>query len=75
MSSQRTICSVSGCFMNENGTYCNLLAEALDHPCPFYKTKNEVDEGRQEAHRHLVDIERFDLIRKYEYNTSKERAW
>ena len=75
MSDQNPLCSVSGCFMNDNGTHCKLLSEAPKHLCPFFKTQAEVDKGREAAHDRLVNAWRWDLIRKYEWNTSKERAW
>ena len=68
-------CPKSDCFQNFCGMGCKLLSSPMkkDHPCPFYKTQEEVDFGRRKAHKHLEYIERYDLIETYEYNP--ERRW
>ena len=61
------------CFM-AMGSHCKLLTEQIEGTdCPFYKTQDEVDDGRLKAHQHLLDIGRKDLVTKYEYNT--HRTW
>lgn len=56
------------------GSHCKLLTEQINKAdCPFYKTHDDVEKGRKEAHKHLVDIGRLDLIEKYEHNAN--RTW
>lgn len=56
------------------GSHCKLLNSQINAAdCPFYKTDEELEAGRKEAHQHLVDIGRYDLIEKYEFN--KLRTW
>ena len=56
------------------GTHCKLLTEQIEKiDCPFYKTQDEVDKGRREAHQRLKENGRMDLIEKYEYNP--KRNW
>ena len=65
-------CSQSDCFGNKCGVRCNVLTSNPSNPCPFYKTNVEVEIGRQEAHQHLKDIDRYDLIEKYEFNPGRD---
>ena len=65
-------CSQSDCFANQCGTRCNILTENPSYPCSFYKTPAELEIQRQEAHQHLKDIDRYDLIEKYEYNNGRD---
>ena len=54
------------------GGYCKILsAKITKKDCPFYKTENELEEGRVEAHQKLVEMDRRDLIQKFEYNSSR----
>ena len=66
-------CDNINCFANKCGARCDILVEKPSQPCSFFKTDEQVDKERMEAHKHLLDINRPDLIRKYEYN--KERKW
>ena len=66
-------CENINCFANICHSACDCLVEAPSDPCPFFKTEEEVMEGRAKAHKHLVESGREDLIRKYEYNP--ERKW
>ena len=67
-------CAKVDCFQNKCGCRCELLTEPIiGKECPFYKTDKEVDQGRIDAHRHLMDIDRPDLVQKYEYNL--QRRW
>lgn len=59
---------------NAVGANCRLLSSQIDKPeCPFYKTDETMKKDREKAHQHLLDIGRYDLIEKYEYN--KARNW
>lgn len=65
-------CNEKKCFQNKCGTVCELLTgHPSTYPCPFFKTKEEVKIGRQEAHKKLADSGKWDLIRKYEYNPKR----
>lgn len=66
-------CEKIDCFANICRSACSCLSEKPSDPCPFFKTEDEVMEGRAAAHKHLVEAGREDLIRKYEYNP--ERKW
>ena len=69
-------CTKVDCFQNKCGARCELLIEPIvGHECPFYKTDKEVDQGRIDAHQKLVNMERFDLIQKYEYNPYRRGQW
>ena len=68
-------CTMADCFQNKCGVFCELLTENPSYPCPFYKTNAEVEIGRMEAHRKLVDAGRFDLIDQYEYNPQRRGQW
>ena len=54
------------CFANKEG-YCIALktGQVPSTNCPFYKTKQEALEARLESYKHLVEIGREDLIKKY----------
>ena len=66
-------CDKIDCFANICHSACSCLSEKPSDPCPFFKTDDEVMEGRAAAHKHLLEAGREDLIRKYEYNP--ERKW
>ena len=66
-------CEKIDCFANICHSACSCLSEKPSDPCPFFKTEDEVMEGRAAAHKHLLEAGREDLIRKYEYNP--ERKW
>ena len=66
-------CDKINCFANICHSACSCLSEKPSDPCPFFKTEDEVMEGRAAAHKHLLEAGREDLIRKYEYNP--ERKW
>ena len=66
-------CEKINCFANICHSACSCLSEKPSDPCPFFKTEDEVMEGRAAAHKHLLEAGREDLIRKYEYNP--ERKW
>lgn len=64
----------SDCFANVCGIHCRILSEQVSEvDCPFYKTEEQVDNERMEAHERLMSLERYDLIEKYEYNSN--RTW
>ena len=75
MPSVRPICNQINCFANKCGRYCDILTDNPSNPCPFYKTDEQVEEGRVQAHRKLVDDGAFDLIEKYEYNPYRRGQW
>ena len=67
-------CNRMDCFGNKCGARCEILTECRDTDnCTFFKTDVQVNEERAAAHKHLKDIGREDLIRKYEYNA--QRKW
>ena len=66
-------CDRIDCFQNKCGARCELLSAYPSQPCPFYKTDKQADADRVKAHQRLIDIDRPDLIQKYEYN--KDRRW
>lgn len=66
-------CTHIDCFQNKCGARCELLNDYPTDPCPFFKTDKQVEEGRQWAHKRLVDNDRFDLIEQYEHNP--QRRW
>ena len=73
MNANRCIHYHSDCFQSL-GVHCKLLTKQIEAAdCPFYKTQEEVDSGRKQAHKKLKESGRFDLIEKYEYN--KKRDW
>lgn len=71
----KPICYKEDCFQNKCGRTCDLLTGYPSLPCPFYKTQEEVDIGRQKAHKKLADAGRFDLIQKFEYNPQRRGQW
>ena len=69
MSNAKPKCNRMDCFQNKCGVRCELLTDHPSvQPCPFYKTEEQVEIGRQEAHAKLVKKGRRDLIQLYEYN-------
>lgn len=66
-------CEKINCFANVCHSACNCLSEKPGDPCPFFKTEEEVERGRMEAHSTLLIKGREDLIKKYEYNP--QRKW
>lgn len=69
-------CDKIKCFSNIGGLGCTLLTEPItDHDCPFYKTEEEIDEGRAEAHKRLLAMGRRDLIDQFEYNPQRRGTW
>lgn len=66
-------CNNINCFANICRSTCECLSDTPSDPCPFFKTEDEVADGRARAHKHLIEADREDLIRKYEYNS--ERKW
>jgi len=69
-------CDKIDCFQNKCGARCELLTEPIvGHECPFYKTDKEADFGRIMAHQRLAEMNRFDLIQKYEYNPQRRGQW
>ena len=61
------------CHMNVMGK-CRLLSNQIrKKDCPFYRTQEDVDEGRAKAHQYLKENGRIDLIEKFEYNP--DRKW
>lgn len=75
MSKPKPKCSEISCFQNKCASYCDLLTENPGWPCPFYKTEEEAERGRLEAHKKLVDMGRFDLINQFEYNPQRRGQW
>lgn len=74
MATARPKCNRVDCFQNKCGARCELLTDyPSKQPCPFFKTMEEVEKGRMEAHKKLADEGKFDLIQKYEYNA--QRKW
>ena len=68
-------CSSDKCHHNIGG-HCKLLTERTrTKPCPFFKTPEEVEEGRDEAHERLVRLGRYDLIETYETNPERRGVW
>ena len=70
-------CTEHNCFQNLCGKSCKLLTappSTMD-PCPFYKTQEEVDKGREWAHQELIRKDRRDLIEQYEYNPQRRGMW
>ena len=66
-------CTKGDCFQNKCGVRCQLLKEhSGSMTCPFYKTYEQVEIERQETHKKLVDMGRYDLIEKYEYNPGRD---
>ena len=54
------------CFANKGGCCVALkTGQVPSTNCPFYKTKQEASEARLESYKHLVEIGREDLIKKY----------
>lgn len=72
---EKPICYKDDCFQNKCGAACELLTEYPSHPCPFYKTYEQVETDRMKAHKKLIDEGRFDLVRKYEYNPYRGGQW
>ena len=69
-------CNRQNCFGNVCGVRCTILTEhSTEQQCPFFKTRDQVDKDREDAHKHLLDIGRGDLIHKYEYNESRKGMW
>ena len=69
-------CERMKCCQNVCGVGCVLLSEPIiDRDCPFFKTDDQMEEGRKKAHQHLIDIGRKDLIEQYEYNPYRRGAW
>ena len=69
-------CDRNNCFSNFCGTRCKLLSSPIrEHECPFYKTVEEAEKGREWAHNELVRKGRQDLIETYEYNVQRKGAW
>lgn len=76
MAYKRPKCNKVDCFQNKCGARCELLTDPIvGHECPFYKTDKEVDLGRIEAHQKLIEMNRYDLIQKYEYNPQRRGQW
>lgn len=61
------------CFGNNGSNRCMVVCKKVEGKCPFYQTKEQVEAGRQKAHRRLVDLGRDDLIEKFEHNSL--RRW
>lgn len=69
-------CYRENCFGNKCGVRCEILTEhSTERECPFFKTQEQVETERKQAHQHLIDIGRRDLIKKYEYNESRKGQW
>ncbi len=68
----KPICTNGDCFANNNGL-CEILVSQPTIPCSFFKTEEQLEIGREEAHDRLYVMKRMDLIKKYEYN--KGRDW
>ena len=71
-------CNRADCFQNLCG-YCKLLNETYDSPeneeCKFFKTNDEVDRGRIDAHNTLIKKGLKHLIEQYEYNPQRRGIW
>ena len=69
-------CKNASCYQNKCGVICELLREQIDTAqCPFFQTDKQISEGRQAAHDRLVQMGRWDLIEKYEYNPGRKGMW
>lgn len=66
-------CYMNNCFANKDGECCVLVDYPSTDPCSFFKTRKQVDAGREDAHKKLVKDGRWDLIKKYEYNRYSRR--
>ena len=53
------------CFALKNNKCGILLIKKCPENCKFYKTPAQLKTERRKCCEHLVDIERFDLIKKY----------
>lgn len=68
-------CPQSDCFQNRCGVRCDLLTGYPSYPCAFYKTEEQVERERIQAHNKLLKEGRVDLIQKYEYNPQRRNLW
>ena len=75
MATSKPKCNRMDCFQYKCGARCELLTDYPSQPCPFYKTDAEVEIGRIEAHKKLVEEGRQDLIQYYEYNPYRRGQW
>lgn len=75
MSVIKPACSRKDCFRNNDGQHCELLTEWPSNPCPFYKTTEQNDSDIMTAHKRLLELGKFNLIRKYEYNKQRKGQW
>ncbi len=70
MKPRHNTCSDQDCFAC-SGTVCKILTYAFrKRPCPFRKTREEVEAGRTEARERLERIGRTDLIEYYHVNNN-----
>lgn len=68
------ICYRKDCFQNVCGVSCQLLTgQITGHPCPFYKTDQQVLEERRKALERLEEKDMHGLIESYIFNP--ERNW
>ena len=61
-------CSEKRCFAQRNGK-CRVLEGNPRYPCPFFKTEEQLKEGREKARQRLRRLEREDLLQTYTNNT------
>lgn len=60
------------CFARTLG-HCAVLSRGYANgDCPFYQTREEVEEGRRKAHERLEELNRHDLINKLERNPTRD---
>lgn len=77
MSNIKGKCAKIDCFANKCGACIILiLTEGYqkDDDCPFYKTVEQYEKDRKDAHEILVEKGRYDLINEYEYNAKARNS-
>ena len=76
MSNIKGKCARIDCFANKCGAACVILTEGYekDSECPFYKTVEQYEQDRKDAHDILVEKGRYDLINTYEYNAKSRNS-
>ena len=57
---EKTECFGNCCF------HCKILTEPYDDsPCPFFKTREQLNDDRRKSIQRLTNIKRLDLIQDY----------
>lgn len=67
-----TYCTRYDCFGNARG-HCTILRDTYKDPfdCSFYKTEEQVEEGRLWARRRMQEVDMFDELHTRIRNESK----